>query len=159
MRQARSSSHGVRRGGVAVSCVVAACLLVIVSGCGWMRPADGAPSADTADDFGSSADRPPTVKTLYAMSQIFASQGRDNECQFMLKRILIMNPHFMPAYCDLAELHMRRGQVAQATKVLNAGLARSPRDPVLLNNLGMCRFFNSDWERACEHLSDADTDR
>ena len=66
-----------------------------------------------------------------------------------------MNPHFMPAYCDLAELHMRRGQVAQAAKVLNAGLARSPRDPVLLNNLGMCRFFNSDWERACEHLSDA----
>jgi len=133
-----------------VGCVVAACTM---SGCVSNAPGTKAMSADEAFEAGS--DRPPTPKTLYTMSRILAAQGRDNECRFVLERVIREEPGFIPAYCELSELHMRRNHLTEAVAVLNAGLAKSPDDAVLTNNLGMCALMRGENQEGLDHFTRA----
>ena len=98
---------------------------------------------------------PPTPKTLYAMADILATQGRDSECESLLKRIVREDPKFLPAYNALAELQMRQGRTNAAIETLQGTLAIQPGDPVLLNNLGMCRIAEHDYESALTMFSKA----
>ncbi len=100
-------------------------------------------------------DRPPTARTLYAMARILGAQGRDEECAFVLSRIIRQHRSFMPAYCDLGELHLRHRRFGDAITTLSAGLDVSPHDPVLLNNLGMCRLLQADYEEALDTFTRA----
>lgn len=106
-------------------------------------------------EFQMQSDRPPTAKTLYAMAEILATQGRDSECEFVLKRIVREYPQFLPAYNKLAELQMRRRRVNDAIDTISSGLGIHSRDPVLLNNLGMCWLVRRDYERALESFTEA----
>ena len=98
-------------------------------------------------------DQPPTAKTLYSMADILASQGKDTECEFVLRRCIQQYPQFTPAYNSLAELQMRQGRVNEAVGVLSRALQIRPRDPVLLNNLGMCRLIRKDYEKALAYFT------
>lgn len=113
-------------------------------------PAGGWAQSSTDSEFQTQAGRPPTTKTLWAMADILASQGKDSECEYVLKRIIQDDPKFVPAYNSLAELQMRRGQTNAATATLQDGLRIGPEDPVLLNNLGMCWLVRRDYEKALE---------
>jgi len=114
------------------------------------------PTIDRSElDFQSGRNRPPTAKTLYAMADILAAQGKDSDCQFILKRIISEYPQFFPAYNSLAELQMRQGRVNEAIDTISRGLSIHPGDPVLLNNLGMCRMVQKDYEKALEMFTKA----
>ncbi|MHC4557969.1 MAG: tetratricopeptide repeat protein [Planctomycetota bacterium] len=106
-------------------------------------------------DFQKQANRPPTVKTLSAMADILATQGRDSECEYVLKRIIQENPKFLPAYNSLAELQMRQGRTNPAIQTLQDALRIHPEDPVLLNNLGMCWIIRGDYENALKMFTKA----
>lgn len=106
-------------------------------------------------EFQSGRDRPPTPKTLYAMAGIFAAQGKDTESELLMKRIVREYPEFFPVYNSLAELQMRQRRVSEAINTLSAGLRIRSRDPVLLNNLGMCRMIRKDYEKALEMFTTA----
>lgn len=98
-------------------------------------------------------DRPPTAKTLYSMAQILATQGKDAECEFVLRRCVQEYPPFTPAYNSLAELQMRQGRIHEAVDTLSAALKARERDPVLQNNLGMCLLLRKEYDRALEHFT------
>ncbi|TKJ37323.1 MAG: hypothetical protein CEE38_07415 [Planctomycetes bacterium B3_Pla] len=106
-------------------------------------------------DFQVQADRPPTAKTLWAMADVLAAQGRDAECEFVLKRIINEYPEFAPAYNSLAELQMRRQRTDTAIKTLDSALDINPEDPVVLNNLGMCRIVLGEYENALKMFTRA----
>jgi Flp pilus assembly protein TadD len=111
---------------------------------------------DTSEDeFQIQADRPPTAKTLYAMADILATQGKDKECEFVLKRIIQENPKFRPSYNSLAELQMRQGHINAAIETIRSALRIHPGDPVLLNNLGVCWIIRRDYEKALEMFNRA----
>ena len=74
-------------------------------------------------------DRPPTAKTLYSMADILATQGKDTECEFVLRRCVQQYPRFTPAYNSLAELQMRQGRVHEAVAMLSQALEIRPRGP------------------------------
>ena len=101
------------------------------------------------------SDIRPTAKTLYAMARLLSAQGKESECQFVLRRMIQDYPHFMPAYSELAEVYMRIDQVDRAVEVLAAGLEVSPNQPVLINNLGMCYLVKGDYERALQRFTEA----
>jgi Flp pilus assembly protein TadD len=82
------------------------------------------------------------------MAGILGTQGRDSECEFVLKRIIQEYPQFLPAYNKLAELQMRQRRVNEAIDTISSGLRIHSRDPVLLNNLGMCWLVRRDYETA-----------
>lgn len=111
-------------------------------------PAGGWAQSGSDSEFQKQADRPATTKTLWAMADILATQGKDSECEYVLKRIIQNDPKFLPAYNSLAELQMRQGQTNAATATLQDALRIGPEDPVLLNNLGMCWLVRRDYDNA-----------
>lgn len=100
----------------------------------------------TAEDdaFSAGAGRKPTPQTLFALAQILASQRRDAECAKILNQSIEMYPKFLPAYGELAELHLRHDRHHQAMQVLLNGMKVAPKDPRLVNNLGMCFILRKD---------------
>ena len=101
------------------------------------------------------ADPPPSAKTLYSMADILATQGKDAECEFVLRRCISQYPRFTPAHNSLAELQLRQGRVHEAVDILSRALTLRPRDPVLLNNLGMCSLMRREYAQALEHFTKA----
>ena len=108
----------------------------------------GLAEARVDDEFQRQANRPPTAKTLCAMANILAKQGKDSECEFVLKRVINEHPKLLPPYNRLAELQMRQRRTDAAIKTLQAGLRVDPADPVLLNNLGMCQIVRGNYKEA-----------
>jgi Flp pilus assembly protein TadD len=106
-------------------------------------------------EFQLQSNNPPTAKTLCAMADILATQGRDSECEYVLKRIIQDNPKFLPPYNSLAELHMRQGRTNAAIETLQHALRINPDDTVLLNNLGMCWIVRRDYEKALKMFTKA----
>lgn len=92
---------------------------------------------------------------MFALSNILAGQGRDAECEYVLKRILEQDPRYLPAYSDLAELYLRANRAGDAADVIASGLQHAPGDPVLLNNNGMCQFLLGNYAGAAESFAAA----
>lgn len=101
-------------------------------------------------EFQKKTDRPPTSKTLFAIADILAAQGRDKECELVLKRIIQEYPGYLPAYNSLTELQMRQGHINAAIETINDALRVNSEDPVLLNNLGVCWILRGDYKKALE---------
>jgi len=146
MKTVRSSASSVLAGFCAGILLSAFC----VGGCAETpaQPAGGWAQSNADSEFQRQGDRPATTKTLWGMADILAAQGKDSECEYVLKRIIQNDPKFLPAYNSLAELQMRRGQTNTATATLQDALRIGPADPVLLNNLGMCQLVQRDYENA-----------
>lgn len=141
-----------RKLGVAsILCIVGFICILAVGGCS-ESPPSGTNSDWVTDkpelDFQLQSNNPPTTKTLFAMAEILATQGRDSECEYVLKKIIQDNPKFLPAYNSLAELQMRRGRTNSAIEILQHALEINSDDTVLLNNLGMCWIIRRDYESA-----------
>jgi len=132
-----------------------ATVLVIFStavlGCATNASQAGSYSSHNKDNsllITSDSYQPPKAMTLYAMSRILVSQGKDDQGELVLARLIRNFPEFIPAYCDLAELRMRQGRVDDAVEGLSRGLQVAPRDPILLNNSGVCSILKGDYEGA-----------
>ena len=136
----------------------AACLVLL---CGCSQPSrPSSYSKDARSDKSQEQsevrpDQPPTAKTLYSMADILATQGKDTECEFVLRRCVQEYPRFTPAYNSLAELQMRQGRVHEAVAVLSKALEIRPKDPVLLNNLGMCLLIRKEYGKALDRFIQA----
>ncbi len=135
--------------------IIGLALSVALAGCANSNGAnasyDAGPSAEDIT-WADGANRPPSPKTLLALSQLMISQGRFDQAQFTLARIIVEHPEFMAAYVELAELNLQLRRIHTAQEVLERGLAISPHDPVLLNNLGMCWFFRKDFDQAADQF-------
>lgn len=97
----------------------------------------------------------PTAKTLYVMATILASQGKDAECEAVMKRIIREYPDFFPVYNSLAELQLRQGRKKDAIETMYGGLRARPEDTTLLNNIGVCQLICMDYENALEMFTKA----
>jgi Flp pilus assembly protein TadD len=115
------------------------------------------PSQDdfAPDSFDMATDRAPSVNTLHAMARVMAAQGRDAECEVVLDKLIAEHPDFLPAYNELAELHMRNGSLLSAQTALELGLERAPEDTVLSNNMGMCLLLQQRYEDSLPHFARA----
>jgi Flp pilus assembly protein TadD len=106
--------------------------------------------------FAAGANRAPTLKTRYAVARLLSSQGKDEQAIFVLTHIIRECPQCLPAYNDLAEIYIRHRRFDQADAVLASGLRiAQERDPVLLNNRGMCCMITGKFEAALEAFSAA----
>ena len=149
----------LRRLDIVISlCMVGFVYMLCVSGCS--ESTNSGTDTDWVMDkseleFQTQGNNPPTVKTLSAMAEILATQGRDSECEYVLKRIIQDNPKYLPAYNNLAELQMRQGHTNAAIETLQHALRINSEDTVLLNNLGMCWVVRRDYEAALKMFTRA----
>lgn len=97
----------------------------------------------------------PLPATVYSMARLLESQGKHDEAEAMLRQLIAGHPSFMPAYQELAGSLVGRRQIDDALIVIGAGLKQSPRDPVLLNNAGMCELLRKDYSKALDSFKRA----
>ena len=102
--------------------LIVACAALGVAGCQEDGPLAFGHKEEANAEWLMGSDRPPSAQTLHSMARVFASQGRDAEAEFVLKKVMADHPGFMPAYVEMAEIHMRQRQVESAIGVLEAGL-------------------------------------
>lgn len=107
------------------------------------------------DDHGVGAERAPTVRTLHSMARVLAAQGRDGQCELVLRKLIDEHPDFMPAYVELAELYLRHDRGYDAVGVLREGARHGPDDPVVHNDLGLALLLGNDPRGALEHFDRA----
>jgi Flp pilus assembly protein TadD len=114
------------------------------------------PSGDTPpESFDAAAGKPPTAATMYSLAQILAAQGNITRCVGVLRNLIQSYPDCAPAYNALAEAYLTLDRGHDAIDTLTAGVARHPKDPVLLNNLGMAHFLSDDFESALVYFDRA----
>ncbi|HEV8114255.1 MAG TPA: tetratricopeptide repeat protein [Planctomycetota bacterium] len=135
-------------------------ILILAALAGCATEASVSPSKPSAErgaveTLDPAAPRAPNAQTLYSMSKVMASRGRDPEAETVLSKILAENPEFMPAYQDLAALYLRHDRVDSAVEVLKKGVQISTQDAVMWNNLGMCRMLQSRYDEALECFTTA----
>jgi Flp pilus assembly protein TadD len=128
--------------------------------CGCAGPSPSGAKAERSDEKSHvqrdpPRDQPPSAKTLYSLAGILATQGKDTECEFVLRRCIREYPQFTPAYSRLAELQMRQGRLNEAADLLSQALRLRPQDPVLSNNLGMCFLIRRQYEKALAQFTRA----
>jgi Flp pilus assembly protein TadD len=139
-------------------CAVGVISILCLTGCSQtMNSGPGISSTlkHPEQEFQNQTHRPPTSKTLFTMAEIFAAQGRDSECEFVLKRIIQEYPMYIPAYNSLAELQMQKGQINTAIETIYHAFDVNSDDPVLLNNLGVCWIVHGDYEKALDSFTKA----
>ena len=132
-------------------CCAALCLL-LAAGCardksGALRT-DPNPPRPEDEQFAEGAGRPATVKTQFAYARILSSRRQDSACDALLSKLIVENPRFMPAYLLQAEVRMRMRRVDAAIETLRSALTVSPRDDILLNDLGVCYLMKPDCSSA-----------
>jgi Flp pilus assembly protein TadD len=138
--------------------LVAGILCLLLAGCqqpSQVKAKDSSGFAKPETRSEVQPDQPPSAKTLYSMADILATQGKDTDCEFVLRRCITQYPDFTPAYNSLAELQMRQGRVHEAVAILSKALETRPKDPVLLNNLGMCYLVRKEYDKALDYFTRA----
>ena len=80
--------------------------------------------------------------------------GRSPQAEALWERVLNERPGAAGARNKLAVLRMRDARFADAAALLNAGIARAPRQVSFHFNLALVHFMQRDWDRA---LADLDT--
>lgn len=135
-------------------------VLVAMAGCAeslQSEQGDQARLGELMSPSGLQTEAPPTPRTLLALADILAAQGKDEDCEFVLLTCIQQHPDFVPCYNAMAELRMRQGRVTEAIEVLSDTLETWPNEAVLLNNLGMCFLVLRDYEAALNHFARAVT--
>jgi tetratricopeptide (TPR) repeat protein len=80
------------------------------------------------------ADRP---ESLVALGSFYAALGRTDEAQAQFDAALRLDPAFVPAYVDSADVYRMQGRETEALRVLEAGLARAPDNAALRHASGL----------------------
>jgi len=114
-----------------------------------------ASDASGAPDWAAAANREPDADSLHAVARLYVAQGRDREAEASLRQVLDRDPGFLPAYEELARLYVRRELLDGAIAALELGLRQDAQDPVLLNDLGLCRLLQHDLRGATEAFTRA----
>jgi Flp pilus assembly protein TadD len=115
-------------------------------------PAERIPSGEqadfrkAADDYLASqrlnADEPGTQVNL-GNFHVARSEYADAEAAY--REALLLNPGWVPAYANLADLFRQTGRDAEVETLLREGLARQPKSAALFHSLGL-------WQVRQKHL-------
>ncbi len=94
-------------------------------------------AARQSDAFGNGADRPPTPRTLHMMAKLINENGRVDQAEFVLQRVIETTPQYLPAYVELADIYIEGGRYEDARDILRLAHNVAPTDAVIANNLGV----------------------
>ncbi len=98
------------------------------------------------------ADRPEAHLDL---ALLFAREKQYGKVESQLRDALSLEPSFVPAAVNLADLYRALGRDADGERVLDDAIARSPRDASLQHALGLLLIRQGQRHKALEHLAAA----
>ncbi|MCC6848435.1 MAG: tetratricopeptide repeat protein [Deltaproteobacteria bacterium] len=125
-----------------------------------LPPAAAAASRRAVDEWAASehavAERPESHLNLGIVA---AERGDAAAAEAEYRAALRIDPLFVPAYVNLADLHRTTGRAGDAAAALDEGLAAVPDDPTLLHALGLQRVREGRSDDALALLGRAATAR
>lgn len=86
---------------------------------------------------------------------LYAEQGRADEAQAELRQALAIDPTFVPASVNLADLYRMRGDEVSVEAVLREALKASPQDASLHHALGLALVRQKRMDAALAELKEA----
>ena len=104
------------------------------------------------DYFDGGALKDPEPMTLVMTGRVLKSQGRTNESEYILRRVIAEYPGFVPGYTELSELLLKDGRTVEAIVVLEQGSAEQPNNAMLHNDLGMCLLVAGDFSQSSDRF-------
>lgn len=89
-----------------------------------------------------------SAETLQLTARILASKGKPAQAGFVLDRMAREYPDKLGTYSEGAEVLLIQGRTNDAIGWLDRGIERLGRQPLLLNNRGMCYLLAGDLKAA-----------
>jgi len=123
-----------------------ALLATCLAGCAGME------NEDPWNEVGPDGERIPTPKTLMVTARILAKRGNSAQAERVLEHLAELHPNYVPAYNELAMLHLRDEDPGAARRALERGLQVAPEDSVIMNNLGVLSLMEARYEEAAEQF-------
>jgi Tfp pilus assembly protein PilF len=99
-----------------------------------------------------SAERPESQLNLGA---VYSDIGQLGQAEAAYQQALVLQPKFVPAYVNLAQLYARTQQQAKAISLLEQGIQQVADSAALHHALGLALVRNKQSERALRELSRA----
>lgn len=109
------------------------------------------------DSFASGGERTPTPRTLHMMAKLINENGRSDQAEYILGRIIQSTPGYLPAYVELADLYIGLSRFEDARGVLELAHEIAPNDAVIANNLGVLYLRDGFFQQASEAFTAAVT--
>jgi tetratricopeptide (TPR) repeat protein len=123
---------------------------------GALGPADAAAYSKAAAEYISAerfnADRPENRTNL---GTYYAERGQFAEAEAELRSAIALDPVFVPAWANLADLMRMQGREADAESTLREGIARVPEDATLHHALGLSLVRQKKRDEALSELKRA----
>ena len=95
------------------------------------------------------AERPEAQASL---GNLFAARGEGKRAKAAYQTAIKLNPGFVPAYVNLADLYRSRGKEADAEAVLRGAIDSIPKSGDLYHALGLSLVRQKRADEAVEHL-------
>ena len=105
--------------------------------------------------FDGGALRTPEPATIVLTGRVLKSQGRVDEAEYVLRRVIADHPQFPPGYAELAELLLKDSRTNEAIILLQRGVTEVPTSAMLHNDLGMCFVVTEDFDAAADEFTRA----
>lgn len=93
-----------------------------------------------------------TAGTLALLGRMLTQSGADTLAEARYQRALELDPGAQGAGCELARMHLARGEGEKAVALLEGLLLQHPRDPDCLYNLACCHAKSRNFEESLHNL-------
>ncbi|EKD22152.1 MAG: Tetratricopeptide TPR_2 repeat protein, partial [uncultured bacterium] len=91
----------------------------------------------------------PAFKQAYnRLGHLLMIQGKQEEASRLLEKTLHIDPKFVPAMKNLADVRMRQRRIEDAIPLYQKAVLLGVEDPELLNNYGVALFFKGEKKEA-----------
>lgn len=89
------------------------------------------------------------------VGNFYAARGQMDDAERAYREALNLDPNWVPAYANLADLFRRQNRDPDGEKVLRAGIARLPQAAALYHSLGLLQVRGKDMQAALASLQKA----
>ncbi|MDH4070030.1 MAG: tetratricopeptide repeat protein, partial [Ignavibacteria bacterium] len=96
------------------------------------------------------ADHP---SSLLNLANLYLEMGNGTRAETYLRKALLSEPVFVPAYVNLADLYRARGKEEEALDLLRKGIRIDPSDPVINHALGLVFIRQGESDSAMVYLA------
>lgn len=86
------------------------------------------------------------------VGNFYAAQGQADRAEHAYREALTLDPNWVPAYVNLADLLRRQSRDPEGEQVLRAGIARLPQAAALYHSLGLLQVRKKDMQAALASL-------
>jgi tetratricopeptide (TPR) repeat protein len=91
---------------------------------------------------------PLTFSAAYGLGMVYQQQGLRTEARSAFKRAAEINPNNQDCYCQAADLSIQLRQYAEAVKMLDKAIARSPFNPASAKLMARLRYSEGHYPEA-----------